>query len=61
MEKNFREQNITQIIEEPAIQKNLNASRGITESILFLLRVGYLKNYPEAVSVRRAVEGFIRT
>jgi hypothetical protein len=51
---------MTQIIEEAAIHKNLNASLGIKESIQFLLRVGYLKNYPEAVSVRRAVDGFVR-
>jgi hypothetical protein len=51
---------MTQIIEESKTNKNLNASLGITEPIQFLLRVGYLKNYPEAVSVRRAVEGFVR-
>lgn len=51
---------MTQIIEESETNKNLNAPLGITEPIQFLLRVGYLKNYPEAVSVRRAVEGFVR-
>lgn len=52
---------MTQIIEEPSTNKNLNSSIGIIEPIQFLLRVGYLKNYPEAVSVRRAVEGFVRS
>jgi hypothetical protein len=51
---------MTQIIEEAETNKNLNASLGITEPLQFLLRVGYLKNYPEAVSVRRVVEGFVR-
>ena len=51
---------MTQIIEESVIHKNLNASLGITEPIQFLLRVGYLKNYPEVVSVRRVVDGFLR-
>jgi hypothetical protein len=51
---------MTQIIEESETNKNLNASIGIIEPIQFLLRVGYLKDYPKAVSVRRAVEGFVR-
>lgn len=51
---------MTQIIEESETNKNINASLGITEPIQFLLRVGYLKNYPEAVSVRRAISGFIK-
>ena len=59
-DKNIAIHPMTQIIEEPAIHKNLNISLGITEPIQFLLRVGYLKNYPEAVSVRRLVEGFVR-
>ena len=59
-DKNIAIHPITQIIEEPETNKNLNASLGITEPIQFLLRVGYLKDYPEAVSVRRAVDGFVR-
>jgi hypothetical protein len=51
---------MTQIIEEPSTSKNLNASLGITEPIQFLLRVGYLKNYPAPVTVRRAIEGVVR-
>lgn len=52
---------MTQIIEEAAINKSLNSSVGITEPIQFLLRVGYLKNYPAAVSVRRDIERFVRS
>lgn len=51
---------MTQIIEEADIHKNLNASLGITEPIQFLLRVGYSKNYPAPVSVRRAIERFVK-
>ncbi len=51
---------MTQIIEESSTNKILNSSLEITEPIQFLLRVGYLKNYPEAVSVRRPVERFVR-
>ncbi len=51
---------MTQIIEETSTHKNLNTDLGITEPIQFLLRMGYLKNYPEPVSVRRAIDGFVR-
>ena len=51
---------MTQIIEETSTHKSLNASLGITEPIQFLLRVGYLEDYPKVVSVRRGVEGFVR-
>lgn len=38
-----------------------NFSRAdINESIQFLLRVGYLKNYPPPVSLHRPVEWFLR-
>jgi nitroreductase len=61
-----REMNIaihpmTQILEEPQSKQDLNRSIGINESIQFLLRVGYLKNYPSPVSLRRPVAWFVRT
>jgi hypothetical protein len=52
---------MTQILEEAATNQIVNQSIGITGSIQFLLRTGYLKNYPEPVSLRRPVEKFIRT
>lgn len=51
---------MTQIIEESPTHQNLNKSIGISDPIQFLLRVGYLKNYPEPVSLRRGVDGFVR-
>ncbi len=52
---------MTQIIEETETNRLLNNAVGITEPIQFILRTGYLKDYPEPVSLRRSVEHFIRT
>jgi hypothetical protein len=52
---------MTQILEEASTQKILNQSIGISEPIQFILRAGYMKNYPSPVSLRRSVEAFIRT
>jgi hypothetical protein len=61
-----RERNIvihpmTQILEEPSTSANLNQSIGIGEHIQFILRTGYLKNYPPPVSLRRPLARFIQT
>ncbi len=60
-EKNIAIHPMTQILEEPATRETLNQSIGISENIQFILRTGYLKNYPEPVSLRRPVEWFVRT
>jgi hypothetical protein len=52
---------MTQILEESATNQIVNQSIGITDSIQFLLRTGYLKKYPEPVSLRRPIEKFMRT
>ncbi len=59
-EKNIAIHPMTQILEEPATRETLNQSIGINENIQFILRTGYLKNYPEPVSLRRPVEWFLR-
>ena len=59
-EKNIAIHPMTQILEEPSTREMLNQSIGISENIQFILRVGYLKNYPEPVSLRRPVEWFMR-
>jgi len=59
-EKNIAMHPMTQILEETATKKTLNQSIGISENIQFILRTGYLKNYPEPVSLRRPVEWFVR-
>jgi hypothetical protein len=51
---------MTQLIEEPATFKTLHQSVGINEPIQFMLRIGYLKNYPKPVSLRRSVDKFVR-
>ncbi len=60
-DKNIALHPMTQIIEEAATSQLLNNSIGINEPIQFILRTGYLKNYPEPVSLRRPVERFMKT
>lgn len=50
---------MTQILEETITKEHVNTSIGINESIQFILRLGYLKDYPEPVSVRRPVNWFV--
>jgi Nitroreductase family len=51
---------MTQILEEASTRKILNQFIGITEPIQFILRTGYVKDYPPPVSLRRPVDGFMR-
>jgi hypothetical protein len=60
-ERNIAIHPMTQILEESSTSKMVNQSIGIGDNIQFILRTGYLKNYPEPVSLRRAVEKFVRT
>lgn len=59
-EKNIGIHPMTQIIEEPKTNQILNTSIGINEPVQFILRIGYLKNYPEPVSLRRPVDRFVK-
>ena len=52
---------MTQILEESQTKQGLNQSIGISDNIQFILRVGYLKNYPDPVSLRRPVDWFVRS
>ncbi|MBD1392998.1 Acg family FMN-binding oxidoreductase [Mucilaginibacter glaciei] len=58
-DKNIAIHPMTQILEEPAIQHNLNSSTGLTDPVQFILRTGYVKDYPEPVSLRRPVDWLI--
>ena len=60
-EKNIAIHPMTQILEEPSSRQTLNQSIGISENIQFILRTGYLKNYPPPVSLWRPVDWFVRT
>jgi hypothetical protein len=59
-EKNIAIHPMTQILEEPSTNKILQSSIGITDNIQFILRTGYVKDYPAPVSLRRPVDGFLR-
>jgi hypothetical protein len=59
-ERNIAIHPMTQILEEPSTRQMLNQAIGISDNIQFILRTGYLKNYPEPVSLRRPIDGFIR-
>jgi hypothetical protein len=52
---------MTQILEESSTRAKLNQSIGIGSNVQFILRTGYLKTYPEAVTLRRPVKSFIST
>lgn len=60
-EKNIAIHPMTQLLEESMAGRTVNQTTGISGNVQFLLRTGYVKNYPEPVSLRRSVERFIRT
>lgn len=51
---------MTQILEETATSPPINQTTGISDTVQFVLRTGYVKNYPEPVSLRRPIEWFVR-
>lgn len=59
-EKSIAIHPMTQILEEPSTKQQLNQAIGISENIQFILRTGYLKDYPQPVSLRRPVDWFTR-
>lgn len=59
-DKNIALHPMTQILEETQTKKQVNSSIGIGDEIQFILRLGYLKNYPEPVSLRRPVNWFVK-
>jgi hypothetical protein len=60
-EKSIAIHPMTQILEEASTRQILNQGVGLSGNIQFILRVGYLKDYPEPVSLRRPVEWFLRS
>jgi hypothetical protein len=60
-ERNIAIHPMTQILEEATIAQTLPSSIGITDQVQFILRIGYIKNYPPPVSLRRRVDCFVRT
>ncbi len=60
-DKNIALHPMTQILEEPSTNQTVNQSVGISDNIQFILRLGYLKSYPDPVSLRRPIDWFVRT
>lgn len=60
-DKNIAIHPMTQILEESVIRQTLHSSIGISDTIQFILRTGYVKNYPQPVSLRRPVDLFVRS
>jgi len=60
-ERNIAIHPMTQILEESATMQILNSSIGISDSIQFILRTGYVINYQQPVSLRRPVDWFVHT
>lgn len=59
-EKNIAIHPMTQILEEAEYRNELNKVIGISDTVQFILRAGYVKNYPDPVSLRRPVERFVK-
>jgi hypothetical protein len=59
-DKNIALHPMTQILEETKTNTLINSSVGIIQPIQFILRTGYLKKYPEPVTLRRSVGNFVR-
>ena len=60
-ERNIAIHPMTQILEEEKIRQSFHSSVGINDNVQFILRTGYVNNYPKPVSLRRSVDRFVRT
>ena len=60
-ERNIAIHPMTQIIEEASTNQTLNHSIGINEPVQFILRTGYVNEYPNPVTLRRSVDRFLQT
>jgi len=58
-ERNIAIHPMTQILEEKT-NSVANKAVGLTDPIQFILRAGYIKDYPTPVSLRRPIEQIIR-
>ena len=60
-ERNIAIHPMTQILEEKTGVNQLAANHQASMIPQFVLRVGYLKRYPEPVSLRRPVRWFVQS
>jgi len=51
---------MTQILEEPSTRQSFPSAIGLADPVQFILRTGYVANYPPPVSLRRPVAWFLR-
>ncbi len=58
-ERNIAIHPMTQILEEETTKQSFISSVGIKENVQFILRTGYVNNYPKPVSLRRSVDRFV--
>lgn len=59
-ERNIAVHPMTQILEEAPYNTSLNSALGIRGEVQFILRTGYIMNYPDPVSLRRPVEKIVK-
>ena len=52
---------MTQMLEEEPWKKELGKELGLAGEVQWVLRIGYLKNYPDPVSLRTPVSWFVET
>ncbi len=51
---------MTQILEEPHLSKDVHSLTGLNNPMQFILRAGYIRDYPPPVSLRRPVGMFVK-
>ena len=51
---------MTQVLEEATYHQALHRALGTSSLVQFVLRIGYVRHYPNPVSLRRPVEWFVR-
>lgn len=59
-ERNIAIHPMSQILEEYPMQQTVQSSLGLSDSIQFLLRVGYVSAYPAPVSLRRPIDWIVK-
>lgn len=60
-ERNIAIHPMSQILEETETRQILPASIGVSDNLQFILRTGYVENYPQPVSLRRPVDWFVHS
>jgi hypothetical protein len=60
-ERNIAVHPMSQILEETSTKQKLHSSIDISDNVQFILRTGYVTNYPQPVALRRPVDWFVRT